>query len=192
MVTELRTTQKTDEVWIGGCEPMPAYVIENGPFRPDLAIWLDATHDLIVGSKVLEFGESHDALADALIGAMQQPAVGPPRQPAKVRIADARLAQCVRERFGDAFDIEVAPTPELSALMNDMASSMLANETPDEEEDYLEGGRLTARVMGGFFTAAAKLWQAAAWRYLYDAQLLQLNCASLGVHNKAVSIIGNL
>jgi hypothetical protein len=177
------------EEWVGGRRLMPSYVLEDGPYRPELVIWLDVTNDLIVATEVLKPGRPLSVDADLLASAMKRPIGGKPRTPGSIRVENAALAALLRDRLGPDVRIEVAETPELDRVLELMSEAM-----PGDEQDasYLEDGRIPAASMRRFFSAAARLWQTAPWKNVYDSQILRLDCPALNARDKVVSIIGNL
>lgn len=186
--TKTRKLRAAEE-WVGGRASMPAYVMEGGPFRPEIVLWLDATNDLIVGSELGKPGQPVDVIVDVLLAAIKKPMAGPPRTPSSVRVADPALAELLRSRLGSDVEIRVAPAPELDRVMALMTASFTRD---DQAASYLEDGNVSAQTIGRFFKAAAKLWRVAPWKVVNDSQLLQLDCPELEARNKCISIIGNL
>jgi len=175
--------------WIGGRASMPAYVMEEGGFRPEIVLWLDATNDRIVGSELGKPGQPLDVVVNVLLAAMKKPMAGPPREPSSIRVADPALAERLREKLSSDIKIRVAPTFEFDRIIDLMSASFRRD---DEEVSYLENGNVSAQTMGRFFKAAARLWRVAPWRVVDDSQLLQLDCPELEARKKCISIIGNL
>src|SRR5216684_1452627 len=58
--------------WAGGRAPMPAYVMEEQPYRPDVILWCEAPEGLIVGHDVVD-PHAPVSFADSLRGAMAKP-----------------------------------------------------------------------------------------------------------------------
>ena len=79
--------------WIGGRRAAP-FVVQHRdePHRPDIVIWMELPDHLVVGQAVLSPGDNHGAVARTLRNAIVNPAVGGPRQPDAIRIADHNLA----------------------------------------------------------------------------------------------------
>jgi hypothetical protein len=175
--------------WVGGSFLMPAYVMEEDPYRPELALWLEVPAGLVVGHG-LASGKSVDGtLAQALRDALLQPPPGAARMPARLRVADHAMAAELGNAFGERFAIDVAPTPELDAIFEQFVESMPDG---DDEASYLEGGRVPQHVVARMFEAAAILYRAAPWKVASDDEVLRMDIPSLGVEGACVSIIGAL
>jgi hypothetical protein len=83
----------------------------------------------------------------------------------------------------------VAPTPQLHAVLAEMAAAMPAS---DERESYLEAGRVPADVVATLFRAAEMLYRLAPWKTASDDQVFRVDIPALGVHGACLSIIGGL
>ncbi len=182
-----RARGKAGVEWVGGCFLMP-YVREEEPHRPELALWLELPSGLVVGHCVIaQNGES--ALAKALKDALGRPITGTGGSPARLRVADAGLAQDVRSHFGDRFSIDVAPTPELDELYDHFLQAM---PTAEDDASYLEGGRVPEGAITRMFAAAAVLYRCAPWRLASDDEVLRADIPALGVQGACISIMGAL
>src|SRR5579872_574819 len=73
---------------------------------------------------------------------------GPPRRPARIRVARPALAESVRRAAGDDIEIVVAPTPELDDVLEAMMRAPLENDAP--EQSYFEQGRVSADIVADF------------------------------------------
>jgi hypothetical protein len=174
--------------WLGGRLRLPSYVLEDEPYRPELLIWLELPSGLVVGHGVV--GEDGDgAFARALREALKRPTPGAAREPAKLRVADRADAAELQSVFGDRFDIQVAPTPELDVVFAQFLASMPKG---DEQASYLEGGRVPLAAVARMFKAAALLYRAAPWKVASDDEVLRMDIPALGVEGACVSIIGAL
>ncbi len=177
-----------DAEWLGGRLRLPAYVLEDEPFRPELVSWLELPSGLLVGHDLVG-AEGDGALARALEAALHRHTPGAAREPGRLRVADHADAAELRRAFGERFDIEVAPTPELDAVLDEFVASMPEG---DEEASYLEGGRVSVACVARMFEAAALLYRAAPWKVAFDSEVLRLDIPVLGVEGACVSIIGAL
>lgn len=175
--------------WVGGRFLMPAYVTEDDPCRPELALWLEVPAGLVVGHGVNGDENVEGTLAQALRDALVRPTRGAARIPERLRVADHGMAAELRNAFGERFAIDVAPTPELDAIFEQFVQSMPHG---DDKASYLEGGRVPEHVVARMFEAAALLYRAAPWKVAYDDEVLRLDIPSLGVEGACVSIIGAL
>jgi hypothetical protein len=173
--------------WVGGQLAAPAYVTAGEPYRVEVVLWLELPDDVVVGTEVVN-PQAAVSVAQILVRTMAQPLVGPPRRPARIRVAEAALAAELRAVVPD-IEVVVAPTPELHAVLAHMAAAMPAS---DEGDSYLENGRVPAAVVGTLFRAAEMLYRLAPWKTASDDQVLRVDIPVLGVHGACVSIIGGL
>jgi len=159
------------------------------PYRPGLVVWMDVGDGLVVGQDVIAPEDTAGAVARTLLAAMEQPLVGPPRRPGRIRVADASLAAEVRAALADATPVEIAPTRELDELLEVMSASLPGG---DQEASYLEDGRVAEATVARFFAVAEVLYGLAPWEVATDDQVLRMDIPALGVEGACVSIIGNL
>lgn len=176
--------------WVGGRILAPAYVTDGEPYRVELLLWLELPDELVLGVEVLD-PRAPTTIVDSLLRAMQRPAVGPPRRPDRVRVADAALASELRAAV-PGLEIVVASTPELDATVAEMMETMEAMRRPAAPESYFEQGRLPLAVLSNLFRVAAPLYKRAPWKVAHDGQVLRLDIPQLGVEGACVSLIGML
>jgi hypothetical protein len=173
--------------WVGGRLVSPFYITGGVPYRPEIILWLELPESLVLFSLVVDPEGPPVSLGKSLLEAMRSPMVGPPRQPARVRVCDAGLAA----ELGDALkDVElvVAPTPELDKLLRLMAQSMPERREPS----YLEDGRVSAEAAGKLFHNAGMLYEIAPWKAIADTEVLRIDIPQLEVEGACLSIIGGL
>jgi hypothetical protein len=152
---------------------------------------MDVSDGLVVGQDVVAPEDKDGAVGCALLAAIELPLAGPARRPDRIRVADASLADEVREALGDDTPVETAPTPELDALLEAMLESM-SQEEADDGESYFEDGRIPPAAVADLFRSAELLYGMAPWKVATDDQVLRLDIPELGVEGACVSIIGNL
>lgn len=183
-------TRNSKTEWVGGLVSPPAHVMDRDePYRVQLALWLELPGEMIVGFEVVPPDNTLAAVTRSLRRAIQQPMTGRPRRPARVRVSDAALAAAARQVLGPDAHVEMAPTPELDAVMatfNDHVSA------PSEEASYLEQGRIDTKTMAAFFESARLLYSVAPWRKASDHEILHMEIPALGIRGACVSIIGIL
>ena len=85
----------------------------------------------------------------------------------------------------------MAPTPELDAVVRDMAGAVTAA-ADAEPESYLEGGRVSPQVVADLFHAARVLFTLAPWKQASDSQVLRVDIPRLDVAGACLSVIGAL
>jgi hypothetical protein len=175
--------------WVGGRLTTPFYVTEGDPYRPEIILWLELPNDLVVGHMIIDPKGPLVSFGETLLHAMAMPMVGPPRRPARIRVADARLADEVQKTAPD-IDVVVEPTPELDRLLALMRESMSAE--GDDDMSYFEGGRISGEAVDSLFHAAQLLYEISPWKAASDSQVLRLDIPALGVEGACVSVIGAL
>ena len=174
--------------WVGGRLSIPAYVMEGDPYRPEMVLWLELPADLIVGSAIRDPKAPPLSFTQTLLDSIERPMVGSPRRPTRVRVADPELAAELRHaKVG--VDVVVAPTPELDAVIAQMARSMPRGEV---EESYFEFGRVSADALERLFRGAESLYKLAPWKRANIGQALRVDIPQLGVEGAVASIIGAL
>lgn len=182
----------SEREWVGGLLSPPFFVTDRDePYRPGLVVWMDVRDGLVVGSDVVEAESIEGAVARSLLVAMAHPLAGPPRRPDRVRVADPALVDAVRAAVGDETPIDVAPTPELDALLEEMLDSM-PQPGEDEAETYLADGRVSPEAVATLFESAQLLYHAEPWSFASDAQVLRMDIPAFGVEGACVSIMGEM
>src|SRR5256885_5621657 len=99
--------------WVGGRFFPPLHVMERGPYRPQITLWVELPEPVVVACQV-EDPNAQTTFAQTLREAMRRPLAGPPRRPRRVRVAAALQAAELRAAMPD---LEVAgpaaPRPEV-------------------------------------------------------------------------------
>lgn len=182
--------KKTREIeWIGGTVSMPAYVADEGePYRPEAMFWMGAD-GAVIGSTVGMPGELLPMASESLQSAIDEPMVGRPHRPTRVRVASAELADALRAGH-PGIDVVCAPTPELDEMLALMFEQMA--EDGALEPSYLSP-EITPEAMAAFFKAAAALFRAEPWKLVPDDQsLLSVTIEPFGLRDAALSVIGQM
>jgi len=176
--------------WIGGRLSPPFFIEDREePYRAELIVWMEEPSGLVVGNQMIGPEEVDGALARLLLTTLERPLAGSPRRPDAIRVAEESLAAEVRAAIGHAIPVTVAPTPELDALLEAMLESMPHQ---DEDESYLEDGRIPPSLVAELFASAKLLYEIAPWKVATDDQVVRMDIPALGVEGACVSIIGNL
>lgn len=182
--------KKTREIeWIGGTVSMPAYVTGEGePYRPEAMFWMGAD-GAVIGSTVGMPGETLPMASESLQSAIDEPMVGRPHRPTRVRVASAELADALRAGH-PGIDVVCAPTPELDEMLALMFEHLA--EGGALEPSYLSP-EITPEAMAAFFKAAAALFRAEPWKLVPDDQsLLSVTIEPFGLRDAALSVIGQM
>lgn len=152
-----------------------------------MILWLELPDWIVLGVELVA-QRAPGALREALLRVMARPMVGPPRRPARIRVADEASAAELRPAV-PGISVRVAATPELATLVHELAEFL-----PSEEgaASYLEEGRIAPEAVRRLFAAAESLYRLAPWRIASEEQLLRLDIPELGLVGACVSIIGEL
>ena len=175
--------------WVGGLVSMPAYVTGEGePYRPESLFWMGAD-GVVIGYTVGMPGELVALAAESLRNTIERPMFGKPHAPERVRVASAELANALRAGCV-GIEIVCAPTPELDTMLREMRERM--DEDVEQEQTYLSP-EIGSEAVGAFFRAAAALFRKQPWKIVPSDQcLLSVTIEDLGVHDAALSVIGQL
>lgn len=174
-----------DEEWIALRFPMPAYVTGEGePYRPEVSMWLSSDGG-IVASELSRPGDPAAAIGATLRQALAEPLFGPPRRPARIRVAEAALVPAIQALVGDV-EVQVAPTPEA-----DLMRSLMA-EMPGGGDPIPYRKDVPPELLAGFHGAAARLYRLAPWKMLEDDLLFGVRAPSLGLQDGCLVFIGHL
>jgi hypothetical protein len=181
--------ERTESEWTGGLAPMPAYVTGEGdPYRPEMLLWLNA-EGLVLGHAVGRPGELLGGACESLRNAIEQPMVGPPRSPKRVRVASPALADALRAGY-PGLAVVCAPTPEFDAVLRAMRESM--DPESDDEPSYLSPG-VDPEAVAAFFRAAATLYRAKPWAIVpSDQSLISITLERFGLTDAVLSVIGQM
>ena len=180
--------------WIGGRFPTPFFVHDREePYRPDVVLWVELPEGFVVGQAAVMPEDAGGAVARTLRSALTQPLVGPPRRPDLIRVADAATAVEVRAEVAGAIPVNLAPTPELEALVDQMVASIQADaDDADDAPSYFAWGRVPPDAVEKLFNACLSLFAAKPWTVAGDTQVLRLDIPALDVDGACVSIVGAL
>jgi hypothetical protein len=166
------------------------HVMEGGPFRPQLTLWVELPEPLVVSCQ-LEDPKAPTTFAQTLREAMRRPLAGPPRRPRRVRVADPLQAAELRAAMPE-LEVTVAPTPELEQVKRGLIEHLTGASPEEEDESYLDAGRIPAPAVARLFEAARALYAVAPWKTVSDDQVLRVDIPQLGVEGACLSIIGAL
>jgi len=189
-----RPTQPTDVVpseWVAGWRPGPFRVEEPAPFRPWVAVVVDAATGWLFGVETLDQGSGPAEAAGAIVKVVktQRPKTAA-AFPQALRVDDQEVAAALREALGQGVAVRVGPTPEIDVVLRAMGRVIGPR---DDRQSYLDNGRVTPEAVARFFDAAAALYRFAPWRIAQsDNQVLRLDAPTFGMEGACLSIIGGL
>jgi hypothetical protein len=164
--------------WVGGRFVLP-FDIEG--MHPVAVAWIELPQRQVVYLDVRSPQDIDGWFAQALRAAMKRPAVGRPRRPARVRVADAALAGELRAEQ-DGIEVVVAPTPELDGFFDGLVASMAT------VPHFVTDGKLPPRLIGELFRAAALLYRLAPWKFVDD--VIRVDVPQLGIDGACLVMLG--
>ncbi len=185
---ELKRLPLVEETWGGARKTLHSYVLTPRPFRPDIVIWINVESQQVLGQRLLYPEDGMEGVLGALMDAMIEPAMGPPRRPRKIAVESNVLAQRLAPLL-DPLGISVScnPTPGVLAAVEFLEESM-AGEEP--AQSYTDHGRLTDEVVADFFHHAARLHAAHPWETARDYQVASVDLYRWGYERISISIMG--
>ncbi len=181
--------KRTRIEWVGGIVSMPAYVTGEGqPYRPETLFWMSA-EGAVIGHTSGKPGELVERACASLRSTIEQPMVGGPHAPDRVRVASPELAEALRAGQPD-LEVVCGPTPEIDAVFAAMRERL--NEDAETEQSYFSFDVGPAAV-AAFFRAAAALFRAKPWKTVpSDQNIFSVSIEKLGVTDAAMSVIGQM
>lgn len=180
---------RSSNQWVGGLLPGPFFIDHRGqPYRPDIACWMELPTRTIVHQTVVAPDDTVGAVSRSLREAMRQPAIGPPRRPGSIRVADPGTAAEVRAEVEGALPVAIGPTAELDDFHDDMMMSSKGSEL--ENPSYFAGGRVPLAAVEKLFAAGLSLFRSKPWTISNETQVLRMDIPALGVNGACVSIVG--
>ena len=175
--------------WVGGLVETPFFVGQENPYRPQMMLWIELPERLVIHSALLEPDQPGLTFRESLQIAMEEPLIGPARQPDAIRVADKTLVAQIRPEAGE-IPIRVAPTPELQQFMREMAENMPIDR--DTELSYMESEHLTAELIGELFDACKPLHEQAPWKNFGEEVAIRVDIPSLGLEGACLTLIGEM
>ncbi|MCA9518282.1 MAG: hypothetical protein KC635_25275 [Myxococcales bacterium] len=174
------------EIWLGG-RTAAGEVVGEGPIVVD--VWLCA--EGIVSITPAPVGSAD--LGASLRVACEQPAVGEPRRPARVRVATQELAAEVsRAKLGVL--VEVGPVDALDdalAGLRQHLAEATAPEPPPGTDFTRSVWRRPSRGNKALLAkAGAAFLKTAPWERVQDGEVLRVDAPTLGLHGAAVVVVG--
>ena len=180
---------RSSNQWVGGLLPGPFFIDHRGqPYRPDIACWMELPTRAIVHQTLVGPDDTVGAVSRSLREAMRQPAIGPPRRPGSIRVADPETAAEVRAEVEGALPVAIGPTAELDDFFDAMILSNRRSQI--QEPSYFAGGRVSLAAVEKLFAAGLSLFRSKPWTISNQTQVLRMDIPALGVNGACVSIVG--
>lgn len=135
--------------WVGGRLKLPAQIETMGDRRAEMSLWVELPDLKVVGQVLEDPLDPQASFGQSLMRAMASPLVGEPRRPERVRVADAALADQLKNF--SFLRVEVAPTPEFDKVARSLGAFF-------GEGSYFSDPELTPRDIERLFIGARLLW----------------------------------
>lgn len=149
-------------------------------------MWLELPSELVLGFSMIDPAGSTPLFSDTLREVIRSPLAGPPRSPARVRVADQALAAEARAALGDTGTEGGRRTNARARRARPPVRAVTARRWA------LEDRRVSAAAVERLFRAAEVLYQVAPWKFADDGQMLRLDVAERRIAGAALSVIGAL
>ncbi len=155
------------ETWQAGFQRIPMWMNADGErVVPWVVLVGSRSSDLVLESTILNREPQAADLWDATAKAIERPASGEPGRPAEIEVhADPRWDQL--RPYLDEIGIELRESGSLDVL-DQMFEGLTGHLLQDEPPGLLEMPRVTPRMVGSLFRAAADFYRKAPWRFLGD------------------------
>ncbi|HHX40927.1 MAG TPA: hypothetical protein GX715_13290 [Armatimonadetes bacterium] len=174
-----RGTLHCNETWEGDRRRTTVQLAAPGeePVTPDLVLWADSDHGVVVGQQVVLPDAPAHVMADTLRRAIDHPAPGggPPRQPRCIRVNRQEIAEAVRP-VTEPLGIRVEVTDTLP-LADDVFRSFEVQFGSPADQGYLDASEVPEAALADLFEAAAAFYKARPWKGLTDGDPVLLECA---------------
>ena len=173
-------------LWIGAREPLPL-PIDDGPVAAiDLVAWVYG--DVLLDMTVAPAKGEPDALVESLrraLASKRAPA------PTAVRVARAELAPALQRALGRSVVIEVAPTPEVGAVVAAFVAADDERGGADDPFELLALDEAHRAEVARFCAAAAAVYRLAPWETLAtDDDVMMFDAPALGLNRACITVTG--
>lgn len=187
-----RGTLYSTEVWEGDRRRTSVQLGRPGEqvITPDLILWGDSDHRLLIGQQVVMPDAPAQAVADSLRTVLANPAPGsgPPRRPRRIRVRRPDLADALRP-VTDSLGIGLEVTDSLP-FVDDLYRTFEARWGTPANQGYLDATELTEPAVAELFAAAASYYKARPWKTLVEGEPVLLECAAWTPSYRYVMALG--
>ena len=175
-------------LWIGAREPLPL-PIHDGPVAAiDLVAWVCG--DVLLDMTVAPAKGDPDALVESLRRALASKRAA---APTAVRVARAELAPALQRALGRSVVIEVAPTPDVGAVVAAFVAADDERGGADDPFELLALDETHRSEIARFCTAAAAVYRLAPWETLAtDDDVMMFDAPELGLNRACITVTGQL
>lgn len=185
-ITKKKPTPLNTIEWVLALIDGPGYVNDREkPYRPKVILCMHTQSNYILGMDMATNDQEAVLLASKLLKRNFKDYSE--QRPTHIRTSSAEIAQSLRVNY-PKIDIILAPTPEARAVMQSMVEHIADKQTL--VPSYLDNA-IPEEVVGSFFKAAAKLFDAQPWKHIpSDEDVLPFSIKELGIENHIISVIG--
>jgi tetratricopeptide (TPR) repeat protein len=163
------------ETWQAGFRRIPTRIKgEGGLGIPWVVLVGNQSSGQVMGSIVLEKEPGASQLWDAIAKAIEQPLTRDPHRPTGIEVRPDPRWDLLRPHLDDlGIPLQDCESLEvLDEMFEDMTSHLLKDDPPG----LLDMPRVTPRIVGSLFRAAADFYRKAPWRTLGDRYGIRVEC----------------
>ncbi len=169
-----RLPQK-DDVWQADYRRLSNWIVtDGGAVRPWLVLVMNHSRGLMLANEVSDREPSPELLWDALVQAMQHPAMGKPHRPAELRVRPSEPWESLRspiEEIGVRLNATEEPA-EVAAALADLSEHLAGKAEPG----LLDAPGVTPAQVAGFYEAAAAFFRQAPWKKVGYESAIRVEC----------------
>ncbi len=171
----LARSPRSSEIWQAGFRRIPKWMKDHGErIVPWIALVGNPGSGKVLGSLVVTKEPGPADLWDAIVKAIERPAVGRPGRPAAIEVRTDPRWEELRPLLADiGIDLRECETMEgLDEMFDDLTARLLEDEPPR----LLDMPRVTPEIVGSLFRAAADFYRKSPWRFLGDRYAVLVEC----------------
>jgi hypothetical protein len=166
---------KEDDVWQADFRQMPNWIVLGGEkARPWLVLVTSLSEGLMLAHEISDQEPPPALLWDALVRAMQHPAMGPPHRPGELQVRPGAPWESLRthvEEIGVRLTATDEPA-EVAAALADLSEHIGGKAEPG----LLDVPGVTPRQVAGFYEAAAGFFRQAPWKKVGYESAIRVEC----------------
>jgi hypothetical protein len=163
------------DVWQADFRQLPSWIrIRGQPVRPWVVMVTSRSNDVVLAHEMLEEMPSAALLWDALVQAMQHPAVGTLHRPTELQVRPDECWQALESHL-DEIGIGVRVVEELDPLET-IFQALCAHVCGESQPGLLDMPGMTPAQVGSFYEAAASFFQQAPWKKVGYEAAIQVEC----------------
>jgi tetratricopeptide (TPR) repeat protein len=171
----LGRSPRSFETWQAGFRRIPTWLKEDGErVVPWVVLVGSQTSGLVLDCSVLTQEPGACELWSSIAKAIEGGGTGGPNRPSSIEVRPDPRWQQLRP-FLDDVEIELRECESLDVL-DEMFVGLTAHLLKDKPPGLLDMPRVTPRIVGSLFRAAADFYRHAPWRILGDGHAVRVEC----------------